>query len=177
MPEGSPMIEMMDRPEQMKEVASVLSLFQSSSHMQRLSVDKVESGKFDIGLTVDKARNIKLDEPIGKGDMKVESIDLGTDISAQLSSSADGVRMEGIDGMIVNLETGLGKVQIKPLAVALKYGRDGKPIMELEVKSPKIENASIQLEVPVNGGEQRLESVSFKLKVPVSKLKEESVNR
>ena len=72
--------------------------------------------------------------------------------------------------MTVSISTAAGDIEIQPISVGMKRGSDGQPLMELELKNPATEIATLKVEVPV--GDQprpRLESATLTLKLPMSR--------
>jgi hypothetical protein len=169
LPAGNPMTEMMDNPGQLKDLSSAMRLFQGNSDVDRLKINRVARGYYDINAVSRSATHIPIDKQIGEHGVSIDSVDIDKDLFVRISQDGQGVRMEHIRGMTVNASSTLvGDLRIQPLKVGIINGADRKPLLEIEVKSPDLNDASVLIEVPATpGSKQPIKSASVKFQVPL----------
>ncbi|HMO23987.1 MAG TPA: hypothetical protein PKC98_23730, partial [Candidatus Melainabacteria bacterium] len=170
---GSPMRQIMHQPEAMEKVASMMRLFRNTDDISSFNLENNRDGSFNVGVGAASDEHIEIGERLDDLGLTVESIDLDSRVSARIERGGknDGgksVSLEDIQGLTVNLDTALGAVKLNPLRVAMVNDDQGRPVLELEVKNPNLERASIGLSKPV--GDAGFENASIKLKVPMAKL-------
>lgn len=170
---GSPMRQIMHQPEAMEKVASMMRLFRNTDDISSFNLENNRDGSFNVGVGAASDEHIEIGERLDDLGLTVESIDLDSRVSARIERGGknDGgksVSLEDIQGLTVNLDTALGAVKLNPLRVAMVNDDQGRPVLELEVKNPNLERASIGISKPV--GDAGFENASIKLKVPMAKL-------
>ena len=171
--QDSPMRQIMHQPEAMEKVASMMRLFHNTDDISSFKLQNNRDGSFDVGVGAASDEHIEIGERLEDLGVTVKSIDLDSTVSARIErAGGDGegksVSLENIQGLTVNLDTALGAMKLNPLRVGMVNDAQGRPVLELEVRNPNLEKASIGLAKPVD--EAGIDSASIKLKVPMAKL-------
>ncbi len=146
---GTPMRDLVENPQTMKNMSGALRMFQSTDDIQSVTLKKTGTKAFDLASKGLESKHIPLNHTIeGKG-VVVNSIDLAKDLSASMSADANGTRLSNMKGLTVKVTSVLGESTVMPRKVGLETNQDGVPVVALEVEHPAIKGEYLKFEVTV----------------------------
>lgn len=148
MPADSPMRAMMQHPESLDKINSMLRLFQSTEDISKLGI-KRNGDAFDVKSEARKANHVELDFKPNPEAMPVpipitvKSLDLEKGLSASLTQEKDSVTLGKISGLTVNIEIGKLKASVCPSKVSIE-----KDKINLELKNPE-DGSIMPVQIPI----------------------------
>lgn len=98
--------------------------------LEKLTVERVADGQYDVTLTGSKAKKIDVDKPL------VKSIELGKEVSFRLTDDGKEVKLEQIKNVKVNAEVLKQAVTVELKSFVLSEEKDGSISARAEVTSP-----------------------------------------
>lgn len=159
LPGESPLKAMMQHPDSLKKVESMLRLFQGTEDLSKMGI-KRNGTAFDVSSEAKESKHIDLNftpKPDEKALLKipvtVKSLDLDKALSASLKQDKDSVNLENIKGITAHVEIGKLKTSIVPTKVEVENDK-----IKLELKLP--DGNVMPVAIPIS----RLKEAANKLK-------------
>lgn len=146
-PADSPMRSALHHPDALDSVSKALSLFQNRDDLSKFSIKNQADG-FEVNSQFKTAKHVDLNYEY-KPDylpitVKVGSLDLDKNLTANLSQSENSVSLGKISGLTANVEIGKTKLSLCPTRVCLE-----KDVVKMELQNPQT-GQMIPLEIPIS---------------------------
>ena len=149
MPADSPMRSLMQHPESLDKVNSMLRLFQSTEDISKLGI-KRNGDAFDVRSEAKKPNHVELNFSPKPENMPIpvpvtiRSLDMEKNLTASLTQEKDSVTLGKIDGLKVNIEIGKLKASVCPTKVSIE-----KDKINLELKNPE-DGSLMPVSIPIS---------------------------
>jgi hypothetical protein len=98
--------------------------------LEKVSIERVADGQYDVTLTATAAKKIDVDKPM------VKSIELGKEVSFRLTDDGKEIKLENIKNVKVNAEVLKQAVTVELKSFVLFEEKDGSLAAKAEVTSP-----------------------------------------
>ncbi len=148
LPADSPMRSMMNHPESLEKVGSMLRLFQNTDDLNKMSI-KRSGDAFDVKSEAKNGNHVELNfKPAPETlpvpiPITVKSLDLDKTLSSSLKQGENSVSLENISGLTVNVEIGSFKTSVCPSKVSIE-----KDMLKMDLKNPE-DGQIIPISIPV----------------------------
>jgi hypothetical protein len=147
-PQESPIRQLMHNPDMLHEMAGALRLFQKTDDVNRVTLRKSAQGQYEVAVQGAEPKHIGVNQKLEKFGVTVDSIDLGSTLSATIANERTGVGLGNMKGMTVNVDAPLvGKTTVTPKKVALMLDDKGQSVVHVEIE---LKGQVLPFDVPVS---------------------------
>lgn len=142
----SPMRSMMQHPEALNQVGSMLRMFQGKDDLNKMGIKRSGADSFDVKSEAKSDKHVDLNfKPKDTlVPVTVESLDLAKNLSASLTQDKNSVSLDKINGLKVNVEIAKVKTTVTPSKITVE-----NDTLKIDLKNPE-DGRTITVPIPIS---------------------------